>query len=292
MKNYQIGILDGETKLGRYMTFSIHSIPNIAASLNSLKENIDTQFTVVGLGMSLITALGKEIPGLRTMPAQTVGGLEIPSTPQSLWIWLRGIDRGEILHRSRNIEAILADAFSITSVIDSFQYDKNRDLSGYEDGTENPEGDDAIEAAIDNTENAAFNGGSFVAVQQWLHDLDIFEQMNKERQDNTFGRHAESNEEFDAPSSAHAKRTAQEDFEPEAFMIRRSMPWADGMDSGLVFVSFANNLDKFEAIMNRMIGKDDGIIDALFDFTRPINGAYYWCPPIKDGKLNFTALGL
>ncbi|MCP5380727.1 MAG: Dyp-type peroxidase [Kordiimonadaceae bacterium] len=292
MKNYQIGILDGETKLGRYMTFSIHSITNIAATLISLKENIDSQFTVVGFGESLITALGKEIPGLRTMPAQSVGGIEIPSTPQSLWIWLRGTDRGEILHRSRKIEAILADAFSITSVIDSFQFDKNRDLSGYEDGTENPEGDDALVAAIFSSEITEINGGSFVAVQQWLHDLDIFEQMDKERQDNTFGRHAQSNDEFDAPSSAHVKRAAQEDFEPEAFMVRRSMPWADGMDSGLVFVSFANNLDKFEAVMNRMIGKDDGIIDALFDFTRPINGAYYWCPPTRNGKLNLSSLGL
>ena len=226
------------------------------------------------------------------MPAQTVGGIEIPSTPQSLWIWLRGTDRGEILHRSRKIEACLADAFTITSVIDSFQYDKNRDLGGYEDGTENPERDDALEAAIDHTDIEGLNGGSFVAVQQWLHDLDVFEQMDKERQDNTFGRHADSNEEFDAPSSAHVKRTAQEDFEPEAFMIRRSMPWADGMDSGLVFVSFANNLDKFEAVMNRMIGNDDGIIDALFDFTRPINGAYYWCPPTKGGKLKLSSLGL
>ena len=47
------------------------------------------------------------------------------------------------------------------------------------------------------------------------------------------------NEELeDAPESAHVKRTAQEDFEPEAFVVRRSMPWADATSEGLEFVAF------------------------------------------------------
>lgn len=37
---------------------------------------------------------------------------------------------------------------------------------------------------------------------------------------------------------------------------------------------------------------DNGIIDALFNFTRPITGAYYWCPPVKNGKLDLSALNL
>jgi putative iron-dependent peroxidase len=41
----------------------------------------------------------------------------------------------------------------------------------------------------------------------------------------------------DAPPSAHVKRTAQESFDPEAFVLRRSMPWTDGMRSGLNFVA-------------------------------------------------------
>ena len=44
--------------------------------------------------------------------------------------------------------------------------------------------------------------------------------------------------------------------------------------------------------MERMAGLEDGIPDALFTFSRPVNGGYYWCPPLKDGRLDLSLLGL
>ena len=94
--------------------------------------------------------------------------------------------------------------------------------------------------------------------------------------DYTIGRERESNEELDdAPTSAHVKRTAQESFSPEAFQLRRSMPWASEHRQGLLFVAFGNSFDPFEALMNRMVGADDGIVDALFDFSHPTTGSYF-----------------
>lgn len=102
-----------------------------------------------------------------------------------------------------------------------------------------------------------------------------------------------SNQELDdAPESAHVKRTAQESFDPEAFILRRSMPWADAAGEGLVFVAFGRNFDAFEALLNRMVGAEDGIADALFTFTRALTGSYFWCPPVADGRLDLRALGL
>ncbi|MCK4710133.1 MAG: Dyp-type peroxidase, partial [Gammaproteobacteria bacterium] len=101
------------------------------------------------------------------------------------------------------------------------------------------------------------------------------------------------NEEFDeAPESAHVKRSAQENFSPEAFMLRRSMPWAEGMSGGLNFVAFGHNFDAFEAVMNRMSGNEDGIPDALFNFTRPLSGSYFWCPPMKGGEVDLSVLDI
>lgn len=293
MKTAQAGILATENYLARYLSFSISTPENIPHALEALSEIADPEVTVVGLGQSLMDVLGKEIPGLRIMAAQTNAGVVIPSTPATVWCWLRGKDRGEIYHRSRAIEFALAPAFDLDEVIDSFSFDRVRDLSGYEDGTENPTGEEAIGAAIVQGQGAGLDGSSFVAVQQWLHDLDTFESLSEEQQDDVFGRHHSNNEEFDeAPEAAHVKRTAQESYEPEAFVLRRSMPWAEGMSSGLVFVAFGHSFDAFEAILNRMIGKEDGITDNLFSFTRPITGAYYWCPPVKDGRLDLSALGL
>ena len=74
-------------------------------------------------------------------------------------------------------------------------------------------------------------------------------------------------------------------------MLRRSMPWADDSWEGLVFVSFGKSLNAFEALLNRMVGADDGVTDALFRFTRPVTGSYFWCPPLLDGRLDLEALG-
>ena len=116
--------------------------------------------------------------------------------------------------------------------------------------------------------------------------------MDETEQDAAIGRHRKDNQEFDAPPSAHVKRTAQERCEPEAFVLRRSMPWLEGANAGLQFVAFGGSLDAYEAQMRRMTGLDDGIIDALFQFSRPVTGAYYWCPALRDGRLDLAPLGL
>ena len=41
-----------------------------------------------------------------------------------------------------------------------------------------------------------------------------------------------------------------------------------------------------ERVMQRMVGMDDGVVDALFAFTRPVTGGYFWCPPQVAGKLD------
>lgn len=202
----------------------------------------------------------------------------MPSTPGELWVRVHGEDPGEVLHRVR---ALPLDAWIVDDRTDAFRYGPSLDLTGYEDGTENPTGDDAVGAAF------ASDGSSVVAVQRWEHDLDGFAAMGRARQDHTFGRDRVSNEELDdAPPSAHVKRTAQEGFSPEAFVVRRSMPWRDDRGTGLVFIAFGHTLDAFSALCRRMSGLDDGVRDALFDFTRPVDGATYWCPPLQEGRLH------
>jgi len=293
----QPGILAEENTLARYLFFNFDpAIVNKAtnrAALESLALNTDGTNTVIGIGQSLVECLGKDISGLHTLKAETGNRIDIPSTPTALWCWIRGDDRGEIFHQSRQIESQLGAAFVLDNVIDSFSYQSNRDLSGYEDGTENPADDEAIDAAIVKGQGQGMDGSSFVAVQQWLHDFDALNAMTTEQRDDAVGRHINNNEEFNgAPESAHVKRSAQESFDPEAFILRRSMPWAEGMEGGLVFVAFGKSFNAFEAILNRMMGKEDGIRDALFTFTRPISGAYFWCPPVKEGKLDLSVLGI
>lgn len=289
MKLVQPGILDAVPAQSCYLFFSAQTDADLRKALQKLARRVDGQTLVVGIGASLAIALGSTISGLRVFPALEAS-VEVPSTPFALWCWLRGSDRGELLLRARELEVLLGDAFVLELAIDAFKYDSGRDLTGYEDGTENPEDEAAIAAALVTNGGKGIKGSSFVAVQQWLHDLDHFKSWPQKRQDNTIGRRRSDNQELvNAPVSAHVKRTAQESFDPEAFVLRRSMPWADSDGNlGLVFVAFGSGLDAFEAQMRRMAGVDDGIVDALFGFSRPLTGSYFWCPPMRGKELDLS----
>ena len=288
MIKYQTGMLpEPVPPLARHIFFTLESTEHLTAALRRLAAIVDGDATVVGFGKSLLQALNVQLEKLRIFPAMSNQGIDIPSTQYGLWCWLRGDDRGELLHRTEALIAALAPALKVVQVTESFRYLSGHDLTGYEDGTENPVEQAAVDAAIDSESP----GGSYAAIQHWVHDLKSFKTLPQEEQDHIFGRRLSDNEEIDdAPESAHVKRTAMEDFEPEAFVVRRSMPYIDGDEAGLVFLSFAKTLDFFEMQLQRMIGLDDGIVDGLFGFSRPISGGYYWCPPTENGQLQLSAL--
>ena len=291
MVSPQPGILAPVPLHARYVTYKLLPGADPRLSLRALRDAADGNHTVVGFGLSLVSTLEVNIDELRVFPEFSGFGLDIPSTPAALWAWLRGNDRGDIYNRHRALDAALNDTFCQDRVLDAFMHGSGRDLTGYEDGTENPKGKAAFSAAISKRKGIA--GSSFVAVQQWLHNMPRYDAMPVKEQDHCIGRRRSDNKELqDAPESAHVKRTGQESFDPEAFVVRRSMPWMEGNDCGLLFTAFGATFDAFEAQFRRMLGVEDGIADALFKFTRPLTGAYFWCPPVKDKKLDLSALGL
>jgi putative iron-dependent peroxidase len=293
MNSPQPGILAPVPRAARYLSFDLRDGERAADALRALAKAADGKACVVGLGKPALGALGHSIEGLRPFPRHFGPGFEVPATQTALWCWLRGEERGELVLRSLEIRRLLARGFDIADVTDAFRHGRGLDLTGYEDGTENPRGKKAERAAISDAGKTGMRGSSFVAVQQWVHDFEGFNAMSARQQDASIGRRRRDNKELaDAPASAHVKRTAQESFHPEAFVLRRSMPWADAAGAGLVFVAFGRSLDAFEAQLRRMAGAEDGIADALFTFTKPVTGAYFWCPPLRNRRLDLRAIGL
>ena len=135
--------------------------------------------------------------------------------------------------------------------MDAFRHKAGHDLTGYEDGTENPKGELAEAAALVRGMGPGLDGSSYVALQQWVHDFDAFELLAEADRDNHFGRRLLDNVELeDSPTWAHVKRAAQESFDPEA------------------------------------------VVDAMFRISKPVTGAYLWCPPLVAGRLDLRQLGL
>jgi putative iron-dependent peroxidase len=294
--NAQPSILPGVPGVARYLSFSICPDVSPIASLGSVQAlNIGGRI-VVGIGEPLMALWGGPVAALRTFPELSGPGVQIPATQQALWCWLRGDNQGELVIRSNAIADQLQDQFRLEQVVDAFKYgdaDLGLDLTGYEDGTENPTGADAAAAALVQDGAKGMVGSSFVAVQQWVHDLRSFSALPQTEQDHIIGRRKSDNAEIeDAPPSAHVKRTEQESFTPHAFVLRRSMPFAGASGEGLMFVAFGKTLDAFEVQLRRMAGLEDGIPDALFRFSRPVSGAYYWCPPVQGDRLDLSAITL
>ncbi|MFZ6723215.1 Dyp-type peroxidase [Undibacterium sp. Ji49W] len=296
MSLYQKGILQPIPAHAIYLSFQIKAAVEIATVqqvVRALAALTDGDTLVTGLGASLLQALGKNVDGLKEFQGVDGSRMRLPTTPAALFCWLRQSERGALVHQLRQLMPLLAPAFELQQQVDAFKYQEGRDLSGYEDGTENPEEDAALAAAFVDGTAAGLAGSSFVAVQQWLHRFERFDAMPCDEQDNAIGRRKSDNEELeDAPESAHVKRTAQENFTPEAFMLRRSMPWSAQDKAGLFFVAFASSFYPFEVQLRRMSGAEDGIVDALFQLTQPQTGSYFWCPPMLDGKLDLRQLGI
>jgi putative iron-dependent peroxidase len=288
----QPGILTAPPALGRSLTFRLATQADPRAALHRMRDRFALDRGVIGLGEPLMRALGGDVPGLRTFPGLSGPTSTVPSTQQALWIFLRGADRGALFDTSEQVGAQVDGAFLLDDAVDTFLYAGGRDLTGYEDGTENPKGDAAAEAALVPA-GEGLAGSSFVAVQRWVHDLRRFRGFPPDRRDAVVGRRADTNEEIaDAPMSAHVKRSEQESYDPPAFMVRRSMPWATAHEQGLEFIAYGSSLDLFERVLRRMLGLEDGIVDALFTFSRPVTGGYYWCPPVSGGRLDLSCLAL
>lgn len=270
----------------RSVTFALRAGSDPRTGLTALAAAVEPARAVIGLGAPLTEALDAAVDGLRPFPALAGPGVAVPSTQGALWLLVHGADRGVVDDRVRVARAALGEAYRVSDDVELFKYREGRDLSGYVDGTENPTGDAAVDAAI------RPDGSSFVAVQRWAHDLEWFSRLPEQERDHVIGRRLGDNEELaDAPGHAHVKRAAQESYDPPAFMVRRSMPYITRREKGLLFLAYGESLDRFERVLRRMAGLEDGIVDGLFRFSRPSTGGYYWCPPVEGGRVDLSRVG-
>ena len=181
------------------------------------------------------------------------------------------------------MEKALSGAFVLDSVVDAFRYRTGLDLNRLRGRNREPEGDDAGEAALVSDGGRGLDGSSFAAVQQWVTtstasnpsrpDTRPRNRAPKKRQCGTQGRagrgplsNAPNRKPPTRPCSCSAGpcpgRTAQ----------RRVSCRVVQQQSGRLRIPPLPD-----------DGAADRIVDHLFRFTRPVTGAYFWCPPIRDG---------
>jgi porphyrinogen peroxidase len=166
----------------------------------------------------------------------------------------------------------------------SFTYQASQDLTGFEDGTENPPVDEAV-TLVTVPEGRPGAGSSVVLLQRWVHDLEAFEALTYDAKDQVIGRDLDTGDELDErvrSPRAHISRVTIDDPDGnELEVFRRSTAFGGVLEHGLVFVAFSPDVDRLATMLHRMVGADDGLRDHLTDISRCEASAWYVAPPVE-----------
>jgi putative iron-dependent peroxidase len=206
------------------------------------------------------------------------------ATPGDLLFHIRAKRMDLCFELATQIMAPLRDAVSPVDEVHGFRYFDDRDLIGFVDGTENPTGQAAVEAALVGPEDGAFAGGSYVIVQQYLHDLPGWEALTTEAQERIIGRTKLSDIELDdavKPTSAHNALTTIVEDGKEKKILRDNMPFGRAAtgDFGTYFIGYARSPKTIEQMLvNMFVGRPAGNYDRLLDFSRATTGNLFFVP--------------
>ncbi len=287
MKKYQAGIIEDKTSSALFMLFSLRNENNIRTTLRALQNDVDIKNTVVGFGNQLM----KYFPKVESyQPHKFNSSLMSDEVGCDLAIWLKNEDKGKLFHQATRLKNLLATSFELNNTISAYSYREKFDLSDFEDGIENPQGEEILPVAI--IADGELAGSSCWVLQQWLHDFNWLNSNNQTSKEACIGRSMDDSHQLDnLPDSAHIKKAAKENFTPEADLLRKSMPWSDdNLNGGLMFSCFSVSFRSFNLQMASMLGIDDGIRDGVFNFSKILNTNYLWCPPVVDGRLDLSLL--
>jgi putative iron-dependent peroxidase len=182
------------------------------------------------------------------------------------------------------IMAALGEAVSPVDEVHGFRYFDDRDLIGFVDGTENPAGQAAVDAAYVGDEDPAFAGGSYVIVQKYLHDVAGWDALSTEAQERIIGRRKLTDIELDdatKPTNAHNALAKVVENGKEIKIIRDNMPFGRVAEKefGTYFIGYARSPRTVEQMLENMfVGLPPGNYDRLLDFSLAKTGILFFVP--------------
>jgi porphyrinogen peroxidase len=212
------------------------------------------------------------------------GPRHAPATPGDLLFHIRAERTDLCFELAAQVMARLQGAVSPADEVHGFRYFDNRDLLGFVDGTENPTGQEAIDATLIGEEDAGFAGGSYVIVQKYLHDLAGWNALPTEAQEHIIGRTKLSDIEIDEsirPSSAHNSLNTIVADGREIKIVRHNMPFgqAGQGEFGTYFIGYSRSPSTIEQMLGNMfVGRPPGNYDRILDFSRAVTGNLFFVP--------------
>ena len=261
---------------------------DLAALVRSVgfREQEGTLSCVVGFGSDAWDQLfGKPRPrDLHKFREIRAGERHAVSTPGDMLFHIRAQRMDLCFELATQIMVRLGPAVNPQDEVHGFRYFDSRDLIGFVDGTENPKGQDAIDATLITNEDPGFAAGSYVIIQKYLHDLAGWNVLPTEKQEKIVGRTKLNDVELDdkiKPTYAHNALTKIVENGKEVKILRDNMPFghAGQKEFGTYFIGYSRSpRTSEEMLQNMFVGKPPGNYDRLLDFSRAVTGNLFFVP--------------
>jgi len=211
-----------------------------------------------------------------------------PSTPGDLLFHIRAHRMDLCFELAQRLTEHLGDAATVIDEVHGFRSFDERDLLGFVDGTENPEGDGAFEAVtVTDEQDRDFAGSSYVVVQKYLHDLTAWDALSTEQQERAIGRtklsDLEMSDEVKPPDSHIALNVIEDENGDEQDILRFNLPFGTvgTREFGTYFIGYAKDPAVIEQMLENMFyGTEDAAHDRILDFSTAITGNLFAVPTV------------
>jgi porphyrinogen peroxidase len=255
-------------------------------------------FRVPDAALSLVLGIGSDAwdrlfdgprpPGLHPFVELTGGRHHAPSTPGDLLLHIKGMSMDVCFELGGRVLAALAGAVTVVDEVHGFTFFEQRDLLGFVDGTENPNGPDAV--ATVQIADGEFAGSSYVHVQRYTHDMAAWNALSVTEQELVIGRTKLEDIELDdavKPLNSHvALNTLTDEDGNDQQIVRANMPFGTlggdaGGESGTYYIAYSADPDVTERMLRNMfIGDPPGNTDRILDFSTAATGSMFFVPTI------------
>jgi putative iron-dependent peroxidase len=252
-------------------------------------------FRVPGGGLRTVAAIGSDAwdrlfggsrpAGLHPFVELDGPRHHAPATPGDLLLHIRAERMDLCFEYATQVMTRLAGAVTVADEVHGFRFFEQRDLIGFVDGTESPVGAGGIAAALVGPEDPDFEGGSYVHVQKYLHEMTSWNALSVDEQEKAIGRTKLSDIEFpdeEKPANSHVElNTITDPDGTERQIVRANMPFGDvgHGEFGTYFIGYsATPAVTEEMLRNMFLGRPDGVTDRLLDFSTAVTGGLFFAP--------------
>jgi putative iron-dependent peroxidase len=242
---------------------------------------------VVGIGADLWDRLTKRPrpAGLHRFREFAGARHRALATPGDLLLHIRAHRFDVCFELAQRLTERLNGHAEVVDEVHGFRSFDDRDVLGFVDGTENPEGVAAREAVLIGGEDPEFAGGSYVVVQKYLHDLQAWDALSTEEQELIVGRTKLTDIELPdevKPGNSHLALNVITGPEGEERQIMRfNMPFGrvGAAEFGTYYIAYARTSELIEQMLaNMFIGDPPGNTDRILDFSTAVSGGLFFVP--------------